>query len=166
MFILFLKLFFSSKVRVLQGYVEVKSGLFSFWTKYWVSFTGSLLEYFKTNTESIPLKQIKLAEIVDVEISELEPNLALQLKMWNSSSSNIHLKLPKTEERDIWMKEIQAILTENQINLISTFGLDTNSEIISTRNPNVMELNLDDLKHGRQKILYFTLFSYFGKNLH
>lgn len=110
--------------NVVEGWLSVKTGIWSLWNRTWVSSVGADILLFKQPTAPQPLKRIPMGSVTVIEISDKDIELAFLVRVLDGT--NFHFLAASREERDEWMRAIQEMKVNSMgsVDVLDSFKID------------------------------------------
>jgi hypothetical protein len=143
--------------NVVEGYLSVKTGLWSMWSRQWVTGVKTEVLTFKNATSSEPTRRVPLNQVKTIDISDKDVELAFMIRMIDGTTH--HFTAQVRAERDEWLSALQEMRTNMQgsVDMLDALKIDlaqlssTQLKAIEDALKNVIDPN--KVKAGGQPLL-------------
>eukprot|EP01122_Echinamoeba_exundans_P007789 TRINITY_DN2469_c0_g1_i1.p1 TRINITY_DN2469_c0_g1~~TRINITY_DN2469_c0_g1_i1.p1 ORF type:complete len:1285 (-),score=326.57 TRINITY_DN2469_c0_g1_i1:159-4013(-) len=110
--------------NVVEGYLSVKTGLWSMWSRQWVTGVKTEVLTFKNATSSEPTRRIPLNQVKTIDISDKDVELAFMIRMIDGTTH--HFTAQVRSERDEWLSALQEMRTNMQgtVDMLDALTID------------------------------------------
>lgn len=116
----------TSSSSVVEGYLTVKTGVWSMWSRQWVTGVRTEVLTFKSATSSEPTRRIPLNQVKTIDISDKDVETAFMIRMLDGTTH--HFTAQQRGERDEWLSALQEMRTNMQgtVDMLDALKIDLN----------------------------------------